>query len=375
VDEHTTMLPRVGREPATQPAVPAYELRRRAGAAGGDTRRGASRRLWAGVSMLVAVGVLVAGGVAWLQRDRPEGGGAAGSGGDAGSGAGGATAWVKIAGLPQPLEAGAVASFKGRVWVAGGVSPEEGRPFLTDVQVFDPRTRRWSDGPALPVGTSHAALVATDDTLFVVGGLVKEGATARVLRLSRNGTAWEEGAPLPAPRGAGAAAGDGSRIVFAGGVRPDHAVADEVWSLEGDKWALLGKLQRGREKLAAATDGFGTVWFLAGRDPGEGENGLVDVVSRAGVSAADKQVQPLAAPGGLYIPGAGVCLVGGQRGDGFSDQAECLNADKSATVPRLGTPRAGLGVAVVDGVVYAVGGYGDGFHGSSTAEALTTETP
>jgi len=375
--EHTTILPRVEPTTTDRPEVPDYELRRRAGGQRGrGGRRQGSPRVWAGVYLFAAAAVIAAAGAVWLLRgnETPAGGGG-GSGSGGGDDGGQQTAtWAKLADLPEPLEAGAVASFKGRLWVAGGVGPATDRPLLRNVQVFDPKRERWSAGPELPVPTSHAALVAADDGLYLVGGLVKDGATANVYRLTADGKRWEPTVPLPAPRGAGAAAWDGGRIVFAGGVRPDHAAGDEVWAFEAGGWRLAGRLQKGREKLAAATDGFGTVYFLAGRDPSAGELGLVDVVSVTGVKAG-KQVEALAAPGALFIPGAGVCLVGGQTGDGFSDHAACLNQDKSASVPRLGTARAGLGTAIIDGVVYAVGGYGEGFHGSGITEALTTETP
>ena len=86
-------------------------------------------------------------------------------------------------------------------------------------------------------------------------------------------------APLPKPRGAGAAAWDGKRIVFAGGnvgspmgehKKTGPSPNGNVWALRpGGSWTRVdgGMLQQPRDHLAAATDG-----TLAGayrRPPGE----------------------------------------------------------------------------------------------------------
>ena len=76
--------------------------------------------------------------------------------------------------------------------------------------------------------------------LVLVGGYVGDAlsvATAAVRRLDDGATAWTDDAPLPDARAAGAAAFDGTRIVYAGGVKPG-GVANEVFARTGDgAWA------------------------------------------------------------------------------------------------------------------------------------------
>jgi hypothetical protein len=312
----------------------------------------------AGVVVVVLLTLLVP---RWLDR-----GGASASG-----------RWAKIADLPAPLEGAGVASFGGRLWVAGGVSPGEGRPLLQIVHVYDPGTGKWELGPLLPTPVSHAALVSTGNSLYLLGGLTGSGSVPTVFRLDLGRKNWERDVPLPQPRGAGAAAWDGSRIVFGGGVRPDHKAASEVWALEQGSWRLIGKLQKAREKLAATTDGFGTVWFLAGRDPtlSRQELGLVDVAQSTGVRASDRQVAPLQGAPAVWWPQAGVCLLGGQGPSGFTAEVKCLDDQgRGRQLPPLGQARAGLGAAVVGDTVYAVGGYGSGFHGTGASEAFRLDT-
>jgi hypothetical protein len=157
--------------------------------------------------------------------------------------------------------------------------------------------------------------------------------------------------------------------VFGGGVGTDHRAAAEVWALEGSRWQPLGRLHPAREKLASATDGNGTVWFLAGRDPNAEANAVpaVDVAKAQSVSPGGR-VSPVQGPAAVWWPGQGVCMIGGQGSDGFSGRVECL--DPRARVPALSVPRAGLGAAVVGSTVIVAGGYDAGHHGLRTVEGF-----
>jgi hypothetical protein len=282
--------------------------------------------------------------------------------------------WSRLADLPVAVDAAGVAAFDGRLWVVGGVSPEEGRPLLDDVNAYDPGSGRWSPGPSLPTPTGYASLVAGGDSLYLVGGLTSGGSVPTVLRLASGSREWVEAAPLPEPRGAGAAAWDGSRLVYAGGVRRDHRAADDVWALEGDAWRPIGKLQAPRERLTAISDGYGQVWFVAGRDPAldKQESGAVDLVQPTGVHPLGASVTPVHAAAGVWWPDAGPCVIGGQVPDGFLTRVECLQKQgRVAELPPLGTPRAGLGAAILGRTCYLVGGYGPGSNGTNVVEAFT----
>ncbi len=358
---------------ASTPAVPAAEAPTPTGLRPGDRAQGerpgppspAPRPRWrwrvAGVASLVVVALLAFLVTRWL----------------VGNGTPAAGRWTRIADLPAQREGAGVAAFGGRLWVAGGVGASADRPRLQFVHEYDPGTGKWELGPLLPTPVTHAALVSTGNSLYLLGGLADSGSVDTVFRLDRGRDKWERDVPLPAPRGAGAAAWDGSRIVFAGGVRPDHKPASEVWALEGGSWRLIGKLQRAREKLAASTDGNGTVWFLAGRDPtiSKQELGLVDIAGSTGVRAHDRQVPPLQGAAAVWWPNAGVCLLGGQGPSGFTAAVNCLDDQgQGRQLPPLGQARAGLGAAVLDDAVYAVGGYGSGFHGTGASEAYRLDT-
>lgn len=284
-----------------------------------------------------------------------------------------ASAWQRLPDAPVALEAGATTTYAGALWVAGGISAAEDRAKLDSVQVYDPASRTWRAGPRLPLPLSHAALVSTGSDLWLLGGWSAAGAESGVYRLDRPDGQWLPGPPLPAGRVAGAAAWDGSRIVFGGGVGLDQVASADVWALQDGAWRALPPLQVGREKLAAVTDSNGTVWFVGGRDRARPDPlyGAVDEVTSAGTRSLGEAVEAVEGPAAVWWPGAGPCLLGGATRAGVSAAVRCLRPlPTGTTLPDLPRARAGLGAAVLDGTVYAVGGYDGGEHGTGQALAL-----
>ena len=208
------------------------------------------------------------------------------SGAPAAGSPGPADAWAVLPDAPFARLEMAVAAHDGRIWLAGGLSALGDA--LIDVDVFDPATSTWSDGPDLPAPVHHAALVSDGERLVLIGGY--QGSdfnrpTDLVLALADGDDGWTTGPPLPEARAAGAAAWDGSRIVYAGGVGAGGVAAD-VYELSGGAWNRIGSMAQVREHLAATSDEEGTVWLLGGRVGGlESNLDVVETVSGDAVAS------------------------------------------------------------------------------------------
>ena len=307
--------------------------------------------------------VLAGAGAAWLTRADPSSRALAE-----------APQWRRVADLPVELEAAAVTAHRDEVWAAGGLLEDENRTKLRSVFVYDPAVDEWRNGPALPVALSHAALVSTPTGLFLLGGWVQEGGSQRVLRLDEARQAWVDDVPLPGPRVAGAAAYDGSRLIFAGGTRPDNQASDQVWGLSEGRWEELGRMQHGRQKLAAVSNRAGLIWLLGGHDQTTGTKFTdVDLVSEGRVRTlppTELEVAPAVdSAAALRLDGGGPCLLGGQTPEGFNGWW-CEDPSAARRLPVLRPARAGLGVARVGETIYVVGGYGRGDDGMRRVEAL-----
>jgi hypothetical protein len=286
--------------------------------------------------------------------------------------------WTERAPAPNPRTEVAAAALGGKIWVLGGMNSTGAAQ--TEAAIYDPGADRWEPGPALPEGVHHPSAAGDGSRLWVVGGYVWDGAahrpTAAVRMIDSATGRWRDGPPLPSPRAAGALAWDGRRLVFAGGVGPD-GLAGDVFVLEGGGWRRIGALSPAREHLAAASDGAGTTWFLAGRLGGLDTNRAeVDVVTGDQVRSAGAVPTARGGVAGFAAPGYGGCVAGGEEPRGTFDQVECVTADgQAATLPPLHTSRHGLGAVVVDGVVYVVlGGPAPGLTVSATTEALRLPT-
>lgn len=102
------------------------------------------------------------------------------------------TAWVADLGqqplvwqeLPSPgvrRRACAVAAFDGRVAVLGGLGPDG---MMRSVQVFDPATQKWQDGPELPGFAFGTAALGVGDSLCTTLG------DGRIVRWNGRDDAW-----------------------------------------------------------------------------------------------------------------------------------------------------------------------------------------
>jgi hypothetical protein len=269
----------------------------------------------------------------------------------------------------------AVAAHDGRIWLAGGLSPFG--EALGEVDIFDPATGGWSDGPALPAGVHHAALVSDGARLLLIGGYLGSAfnrPTDIVLVLADGADAWQPGPSLPEPRAAGAAAWDGDRVVYGGGV--GDGIESDVYALTGESWNAIGKMREPREHLAAVSDLEGRTWLMGGRVGGLTSNlGTVELVEDDGVEFLGALPTPRGGVAAFHVPGLGGCLSGGEAPDSAFTTVECMATDGTVTeMPDLLEPHHGHGAAVVDGVAYVLlGGPEPGLSAGSTVESLALD--
>jgi hypothetical protein len=281
--------------------------------------------------------------------------------------------WSTVAAAPLALTEVAVTAHDGRIWVAGGLRADG--TASDAVLVFDPASRSWTSGPRLPQAVHHSALVSVPGGLLLIGGYVGDAmnvATAAVRRLDDGASAWTDGTPLPDARAAGAAAFDGARVVYAGGVKPG-GIANEVFAQGPTVWERIGRLPVAREHLAATTDGAGRTFVLGGRVGGLDRNlAMVDLVEGGTVTTIGQLPTPRGGVGAFFWPSLGACLAGGESSGGTNPQVECIDARGTPSrLPDLGAARHGVGAAVVDGTAYVVlGGRKPGLFTSDLSESL-----
>jgi hypothetical protein len=284
--------------------------------------------------------------------------------------------WEVLGDAPFERIEVAAAAHGGVIWLAGGLNADGSAS--DETSRYDPATATWTPGPQLPDALHHAAMVSTGDELLLIGGYRGSSFSVpvdQVLRLAP-GAEWIADAPLPEPRAAGAAAWDGARIVYAGGVRGGGAVSDGVLAWDGERWFAIGAMVAPREHLSAASDGDGRVWLLGGRSLTLDTN-LATVELVEGSLVARVAELPTARGGAVafHLPGVGACLAGGEELAGAFDEVECIDDGLDVVrLPDMAGARHGHSVAVLDGSVYVLlGGPEPLLTVSGTVQRLTVD--
>ncbi len=135
-----------------------------------------------------------------------------------------AAGWEHAAPLPTPRNQLSVAVLNNRIYAIGGQLNHDSQQIdQARVDVYDPDTDSWSEGPPLPYGHSHSegATFVHDDRIWILGGhSTPEGGTkgfcGDVLSLQEGG-GWEVTCKLPKPISSPAAAIIRERLYVAGG--------------------------------------------------------------------------------------------------------------------------------------------------------------
>lgn len=132
--------------------------------------------------------------------------------------------WQKLAAPPFKRRALAAGHANGNLYAIGGM--DEAGDVSQRVDIIDPRTGDWSEGPALP-GEGMAGFGVSawnlDERLYA------SGMSGRVLRLNKAGTKWEEVAQLQTGRFFHqlVPAGDGGLLAVGGASHEGHIAGIE----------------------------------------------------------------------------------------------------------------------------------------------------
>jgi hypothetical protein len=174
--------------------------------------------------------------------------------------------WTRVHDLPLPRFEAAAAVSGGRVYFIGGITGVTSDPTSAReshrVDVYDPETDTWTDGPPLPDGapSHHLAVTTVGDLVYVLGGfngiLGGTGTGAFVPNAGTyvlDGGAWRRLADQPVARGAATAQALGPLIVVAGGGPSDTDGIGEVYAYHWavDAWTRVADMPYPRQHVAS----------------------------------------------------------------------------------------------------------------------------
>ena len=270
------------------------------------------------------------------------------------------TGWGEREPLPTPRsEVAAVAFANATIYVVGGFGG--GRV----VERYVVLSRAWDRQPDMPVALDHpmaAAVVGgSRQGIFVMGGNADGRSSARVFRLGIGAPAWQEVAPMPFPRAAGAAVAIGRTIYVVGGAVDGRTLSNSLYlyDVEADKWSVGPDIPTPRDHLAAVALG-SVVCAVGGRRLDMSRNlGALECYDPS-TNAWRRHADMPTPRGGLGAAAVGnkIVAVGGEQPSGTFKEVEVYDAATNSWSrgQELPHPRHGLGVVAIDRVIYAIAG-------------------
>lgn len=157
---------------------------------------------------------------------------------------------------------------RGVVVAVGGKNG--GGEILSSVEVFDPVSGCWCEGPAIPCPLVFAACVADQERMFVTGGFSAKALVSELWSFDLQTRRWTACAPMRQRRYSHRMALLGRQLIVVGGmntvgselVRLNHV---ESYSLDQDRWTDLAPMMQRRFEFAMEVFG-GRLWVCGGRD-------------------------------------------------------------------------------------------------------------
>jgi N-acetylneuraminic acid mutarotase len=277
--------------------------------------------------------------------------------------------WRALRNAPVARQQVATVVADGTIWVFGGLEENNA---TSKTAGYDPAIDTWKAGPDLPIPLHHAMAVVYRGELVVLGGWQPQASNLQAITSDRvfalrQGN-WVELPKLNRPRAAGAAAVVGDKIVVVGGQANGELIA-ATSVFDGRRWRDGANIPTPREHLAAASDGT-ALFAVGGRLLSADKN--VAALERYDVATNRWQQLPAmpSARGGLgaAVVDGRLVAVGGEHPTGVFGNVEAFDIGSStwSELPSLGKPRHGLAVAAVGNELYALNGAERPSHANSS---------
>lgn len=254
----------------------------------------------------------------------------------------------------------------GTLYIVGGFDSFQRNQ--RSVLAYNPREDSWHRAPSLPSTRHHAGVAVHDRTLFVIGGLSGDETewTPHDTVWAFDGDEWETRTPMPTARGAGIAETVAGRIYVAGGSNPGtrtHLSLVEAYDPTEDEWAEAPELPYRTQSLGSGVLD-GSLYVAGGRNQGFAGGTSFDDFVRFDPEVAEwealSSLRTRRAGFGLAVADGRLWAIGGENELDTPPSVEVYDPESGewSDGPALPNPegRHGHVAAAVDGTIYVAGG-------------------
>lgn len=289
------------------------------------------------------------------------------------------TGWKVLKEMPTGRWGLVTGAVNGKIYAIGG---QDETPDVHKMEVYNVKKGTWKDGKKIPTGRIWAAASVVKGKIYVIGGTkdnLRAFATVEVYNTAAD--TWTRKADMPTPRMGLATAVVGSSIYAIGGATdlffPSGAV--EVYNTGTDTWEKRPDMPNPRWGITAAAAGPRIYVFGGALDHlRKAATDMVeeyDTTTSTWTQKADLWIDMYGTSASLVNSGK-IYVIGGQKWKGkggkvIEDWAFYPTvseydpkADKwDKLKDDMPTPRSTVGLSVVDGKIYAIGGWPGGAGG------------
>ena len=276
---------------------------------------------------------------------------------------------------PMPTARGGlgVAVLNGKIYAIGGLN---GDVPLSTTEEYNPVTNQWTTKAPMPTHRSGFAITVYKNKIYVIGGTIGNGYVGNNEAYDPITNTWETKASMPTPRADLCTNLVNDKIYLIGGKKYSSTSpyfteinVNEVYDPANDTWTTKTPIPTAVYGYASAVIN-GKIHIIGGSksptslgssvfvnsnqvyDPQTDKWSLAANLPDVATYGAATSTQGFMAPSRLYF-------IGGYFSNSFSGKTQVYNPDNNSwtTGASMPTPRAYLGVAVVNDVLYAIGGF------------------
>ncbi|MFZ7138955.1 MAG: Kelch repeat-containing protein [archaeon] len=247
-----------------------------------------------------------------------------------------------------------VAVVDGKIYAIGGYKGYSGS-YLASNEMYDPATNTWITKASMLTPRSGFGVAVVDNKIYVIGGLTGSNIFTNVNEVYDHETdTWETLTPMPTARSALEANVVDGKIYVIGGT----ANVNEVYDTETDTWIALEPMPTSVGYYASAV--VSTKIYIFG---GAVEVDLTQIYDTKTNTWNNGTELPTgvdsAAAAVIEVEGTQkICVIGGKQNLDAVDLNQIYDPETDTWSMGTSKPTAryGLAVAVVDNLVYAIGG-------------------
>lgn len=284
------------------------------------------------------------------------------------------SSWIALTPMPTARGGLGVAVVDGKVYAIGG---SNGNEPVNNNEQYDPVLNSWTVEMPMPTARSGFAIAVYDNKIYVIGGTVGNGFVGNNEVYDPSSNTWETKASMPTPRSDLSASVVNDKIYLIGGKKysntnPYYSETNinEVYDPANNTWTTAASIPIASYGYQSATIN-GKIYIVGGEQTTTAQqqsnasidaNQVYDPQTDNWTTAANMQsitAYGAAAATQDYLAPARLYLVGGYSQNVLTNKTQVYNPNNNTwtTVTPLSSPRADLALAVVNDVLYAIGGF------------------